>query len=54
MIELAHLKGKAKNTISKEEYETVRVEAFEELEKARRTPRSEYISHEVLKKRLFK
>ena len=33
MLELAHLKGKAKKKISSEMYEAARNKAFEELEK---------------------
>lgn len=54
MLELVHLKGKSKKKISPEKYEQARAEAFRELEKARKTPQSEYISHEELKKRLLK
>ena len=53
MLELAHLKGKAKKKVSAEKYEQVRAEAFRELEKARKTSKSKYISHEELKKRFF-
>ncbi len=53
MLELAHLKGKAKKKISPELYEQVRAEAFRELEEARKTSKDKYISHEELKKRFF-